>query len=606
MKLFNLKFLKENVKKSNGVLLFLIFIIPVFNIVTLFAFLKQNKYVVGFTQLNAVNFIGALVLPIIFSYSLNKYLFKQNSVDFYLSKPISRCKLYFTNILGGFLLILCLTLLNSIIFLIFGLFTNMLLPFNFIIDYFIYFLILYFFVFIVSTLSISLAGNFVTSFIITLIIMGMPLAITFTDKILYDNYNEAYLNVSKCNNASSSCSSSNESNYKVTSFKNISSSLSLPTSYIVKSEFNLVDVIKTFILCDVYTILGYIAFKKRKMENNNIGFLNEFIHYTVKTITIIPFTLITTIFIYEKNLLTGFLIIIIAFIFSIIYDIFTRKNNYDAIKSLVVFIWTFVLLCFCDFGLIKLYSRTVILDIKNLAYKNLYVDSIVYKTKTLDFIENINKSNDTISEQFYLANTNKQIFLNITNNDYNELHKNDYEDYRKYANEYNYNLVNGAYLNLEKLNISNFNFKNIKTTKNKNDMIIDLYAYRNHSFEYLRIPIDANKDILKNLSSHLNKKFIQNKNNTIDKIFMPYNDLDWTQNLQILRYILNKYPDVLKNYLIKHYDDEVKDSYIVIAYKFKNTVDKIDNYIINDVSSFQEFINSYKDLCYNDGNCQKE
>ena len=64
-----------------------------------------------------------------------------------------------------------------------------------------------------------------------------------------------------------------------------------------------------------------------KMENNNIGFANETLHYVVKTITIIPFAFIVSLFIKEKDLLTGSLIIIVAFIYSIIYDIFTRKNR---------------------------------------------------------------------------------------------------------------------------------------------------------------------------------------------------------------------------------------------------------------------------------------
>ena len=46
MKFFNLKFLKENIKKSNGVLLFLVFIIPVFNIITIFNVYKIIREVI--------------------------------------------------------------------------------------------------------------------------------------------------------------------------------------------------------------------------------------------------------------------------------------------------------------------------------------------------------------------------------------------------------------------------------------------------------------------------------------------------------------------------------------------------------------------------------
>lgn len=607
MKYFNLKFLKENIKKSNGILLFLLFIIPVFNIVYCFAKLKQSHYVVDFMQFNIINYIGALILPIVIAYSLNKYLFKQNSVDFYLSKPINRCKLYFSNMLGGFFLIFCLILLNSIIFLLFGLFTNMLLPIGFILDYFIYFLILYFFVYIVATLSISLTGNFVTALVVTMIIMWMPLVVSYGDKTLYDNYNQTYLKVSSCDTLSSTCINTADGyNYKVNSSKNITSSLSLPSSFILKNEFNLGDVIKTVILSIVYILLGYIAFRKRKMENNNVGFTNETLHYIVKTITIIPFALAVSLFIKEKDLLTGSLIVIVAFIYSIIYDIFTRKNSYNGIKSIVIFIWTFVLLAFVNFGLIGFYSRNVVLDTKTFTYKNMYVDDVVYEINGFAFLEKIDQANNIVSEDFYIPNSNKKILLNIPSDDYNKLHENDYEDYRKYANEYNYKLVSGAYINQNKLDVSKLNFKNIKTTKDNNDMIIDLYSYKNHKFDYLRIPIDANKDILKYITKYFNEEFIKNKNEILNRVFIPYDYSENVENSQILRYILTKYPDVLKNYLIKHYNDTESDNYMIIDYGFENTFDKVDSYIINDVDNFKDFLNSYKDLCYNDGNCQKE
>ena len=606
-KFFNLKFLKENIKKSNGVLLFLLFIIPVFNIVFMFANLKQNNYVVDFIQFNIINYIGALILPIIIAYSLNKYLFKQNSVDFYLSKPINRCKLYFSNMLGGFFLIFCLILLNSIIFLLFGLFTNMLLPFAFVLDYFIYFLVLYFFVYIVATLGISLTGNFITALVVTMIIMWMPMVVSYGDKTLYDNYNQTYLKVSSCDTVASTCVNvNNEYKYKVSISKDISASLSLPSSFILKNEFIIIDVIKTVILSVIYTFLGYIAFRKRKMENNNIGFANETLHYVVKTITIIPFAFIVSLFIKEKDLLTGSLIIIVAFIYSIIYDIFTRKNNYNGMKSVIIFIWTFVLFCFVNFGIMNIYSKNVTLDTKTLTYKNIYVDDIAYEINNFTFLERIEQANDIISEHFYVPNSNKHIILSMPNNDYNKLHEKDFEDYRKYANNYNYKLVNGAYLDFKKLDVSKLNFKNIKTTKDENDMIIDLYSYKNHKFDYFRIAIDANKDILKYVTSYLNGEFMKNKNNTLNGVFISNDNSDYKENSQTIRFILNKYPDVLKDYLIRHYNDDVQDDYVVIAYGFENISDKLEYYVINDVNNFQDFINSYKDLCYNEGNCQKE
>ena len=46
-KLINFNFIKENIKKSLGILLFLFFIIPIVNILYLFNMLNQQIYVIN-------------------------------------------------------------------------------------------------------------------------------------------------------------------------------------------------------------------------------------------------------------------------------------------------------------------------------------------------------------------------------------------------------------------------------------------------------------------------------------------------------------------------------------------------------------------------------
>ena len=94
-KLFNFNFIKENIKKSLGILLFLFFIIPIVNILYLFNMLNQQIYVINLIDLTKMTYFASFVFPVVIAYILNNYLFKQNSLDFYLSKPINKRKFFF-------------------------------------------------------------------------------------------------------------------------------------------------------------------------------------------------------------------------------------------------------------------------------------------------------------------------------------------------------------------------------------------------------------------------------------------------------------------------------------------------------------------------------
>ena len=94
-KLINFNFIKENIKKSLGILLFLFFIIPIVNILYLFNMLNQQIYVINLIDLTKMTYFASFIFPVVIAYILNNYLFKQNSLDFYLSKPINKRKLFF-------------------------------------------------------------------------------------------------------------------------------------------------------------------------------------------------------------------------------------------------------------------------------------------------------------------------------------------------------------------------------------------------------------------------------------------------------------------------------------------------------------------------------
>ena len=324
-KLINFNFIKENIKKSLGILLFLFFIIPIVNILYLFNMLNQQIYVINLIDLKKITYFASFIFPVVIAYILNNYLFKQNSLDFYLSKPINKRKLFFSNILAGLLLILVLLIINVIVFSLFNL-TNLSIPFALLFDYFIYTFILYSFIYIVITLAISLCGNFITALIVSIILIwSFPITLD-VDKLLSENYTETYIKFKGDNNE-----------YNVDHIKNIKHPLTLPSSYILKKEFNTGDIIKTALLSIIYIFAGYVLFKRRKMENITAGFKNESLHYVVKTISLLPFMLLNALFLKEKTIFTGLIITLAAIFYYLIYDLLTQKELYKPLKSAIIF-----------------------------------------------------------------------------------------------------------------------------------------------------------------------------------------------------------------------------------------------------------------------------
>ena len=74
-KLFNFNFIKENIKKSLGILLFLFFIIPIVNILYLFNMLNQQIYVINLIDLTKMTYVASFVFPVVIAYILNNYFY---------------------------------------------------------------------------------------------------------------------------------------------------------------------------------------------------------------------------------------------------------------------------------------------------------------------------------------------------------------------------------------------------------------------------------------------------------------------------------------------------------------------------------------------------
>lgn len=589
-KLINFNFIKENIKKSLGILLFLFFIIPIVNILYLFNMLNQQIYVINLIDLTKMTYFASFIFPVVIAYILNNYLFKQNSLDFYLSKPINKRKLFFSNILAGLLLILVLLIINVIVFSLFNL-TNLSIPFALLFDYFIYTFILYSFIYIVITLAISLCGNFITALIVSIILIwSFPITLD-VDKLLSENYTETYIKFKGDNNE-----------YYVDHIKNIKHPLTVPSSYILKKEFNTGDIIKTSLLSIIYIFAGYVLFKRRKMENITAGFKNESLHYVVKTISLLPFMLLNALFLKEKTIFTGLIITLAAIFYYLIYDLLTQKKLYKPLKSAIIFTWTYIILSLCFYGIISAYNKKQVINCSELTTSNAYSEYLTTTVTSFDLIKNSFNNHSDTSELFSINNNSYQIIVPLSSDAFTSIHKNDLSDYIKYINNASYKNTTAAYYNNYKLNVDKLDLDNIKIDKNNYRLGIKLYIYKNHEYQILTIPNNVNKKTMNYITTFLNEKFLS-YNDTSKQISIINGNKDLTN---LLEYVSEKDDDALTNYLKKHYNDEYKGEYIELIYATNDNYITSFKYTIKDIESFEKFLNTYKDLCYNEGNCKKE
>ena len=590
MKLINFNFIKENIKKSLGILLFLFFIIPIVNILYLFNMLNQQIYVINLIDLTKMTYFASFVFPVVIAYILNNYLFKQNSLDFYLSKPINKRKLFFSNILAGLLLILVLLIINVIVFSLFNL-TNLSIPFALLFDYFIYTFILYSFIYIVITLAISLCGNFITALIVSIILIwSFPITLD-VDKLLSENYTETYIKFKGDNNE-----------YYVDHIKNIKHPLTLPSSYILKKEFNTADIIKTSLLSIIYIFAGYVLFKRRKMENITSGFKNESLHYVVKTISLLPFMLLNALFLKEKTIFTGLIITLAAIFYYLIYDLLTQKKLYKPLKSAIIFTWTYIILSLCFYGIISAYNKKQVINCNELTTTNAYSEYLTTTVTSFDLIKNSFNNHSDTSELYNINNNSYQIIVPLSSDAFTSIHKNDLSNYIKYINNASYKNTTAAYYNNYKLNVDKLDLDNIKIDKNNYRPGIKLYIYKNHEYQILTIPNNVNKKTMNYITTFLNEKFLS-YNDTPKQISIINGNKDLTN---LLEYVSEKDDNALTNYLKKHYNDEYKGEYIELIYNTNDNYITPFKYTIKDIESFEKFLNTYKDLCYNEGNCKKE
>ena len=598
-KKFNIRFLKENIKKSKVLLAFCLGLIPLLNILVLVAIaISLNGIeILEFNSLSMVTYLGLFIIPIVLAVSLFGFVFKNKSVDFVLSKPLSRSTIYITNIIGGILIITIFMLLNSLIYLLFGLiFSNLVIPFSLILDYFILFLISYIFIFVVSSLAISIAGNLMGSLVLILIIICLVPFFKLVNIYFYENnYHETYIKCEdeKCKPSNYICLKDTncikrleQNEYSIKGDKIPSLDFTAPFYSIEdinnsNSFYSTKSIIKMLILIPIYSVIGYYLFNKRKMENNETSFKNSKLHYFIKGITSIPVSFICYLTIKKSDELGFIISIAIILIYSIIYDLITRKEIYKPLKSSIISLITLgIVLGLYGLYDIKLNNNTLLIkDIKEIKIGNIVIKkdknykAVNQNIKGEDLInkiinETLDKDTKNYGNTKYLkvkTKENKNYSLGLTwsydtNKILNEIKLIEEKEYFK---NYNYNNINFTgkdvkptkkLKNLIKntmINIDNYTYDN-------NNFLLEFKTYKNHKYETFYIMPNLNKELDKYILKEKNKKvitFLENNSDFEIGSIKEYPLIDYVlkkNKIKFIKYLENSNNEITENTLNIH------------------------------------------------------
>ena len=597
--LFNFNFLKENVRKSKGLLAFLLGVIPIINIIFLIVLLTtSSSNLLEFDIVSFLTYAGIIFIPLSLSVTLFGFVLKKKSVDFILSKPISRKSLFITNTLGGILVILVFMIINTLIFGLFGLvFESLTIPFGLLVDYFLFWFISYVFMFTVINLAIVLSGNLITSVVVALIILLIVPYLNGINYITQDYYsgnNYIICENPDCKPESYYCYNDDDceehllnNEYRLYYGKLLTYNFTAPLVMLNEAAnnndtfYNSMSLIKMIVLSVIYFAIGYFVFKNRKMENNETSFKSSFAHYLVKGITLFPICLLTYAIVEETEAIGWLISIVGIIIYSVVYDLITRREIYKPVKSLIIS----ALLFFLFTGVYASYFK--VFDNPEKVIKK--VDSITYegmKITDTDLINNIIKSlldKNTMGSSyvynfiFTSGNTQYEVTadinetlnnllqdeLNIWNKekikkfDFNRIHYMEYNDTMIPITKELKNIIKD---NIHK--IDEFDIDSLSETDT-----LYLYSYHNHHYESVMIPIKLDSELFNKIITYQNELFIK---------FREKIDYELSYNLNA-------------------YDSDVfsDEDYYVFDYVIRSNMTKFINYLKNDNK-----IDANKDLTY--------
>lgn len=647
IKLFNIKYFFQNLKKSKTLLSLTILIVP---ILTLLILININNMDINLTDMmygcNTINLLGMYVIPICISFILFGYVFKRKSVDFIGSMPINRKSIFITNLIGGILIITLIQMLN---FLVIGLSTifleNIVLSFNAIFDFCLVGIVSYTFMYTATNIAMAISGNLLTQIAVTMLIVFLvPFSIDAVKEF------ELYPRISLYRNSTETINIDLVKNVDSTLPYGLIKNTALRNSNLVTN----ISMAKMLVLSICYSIIGLLLFEKRKMENTEESFYSIYMHLFVKGLTLTP--IISVLAIIDAPP-TGFaLLIAVIFVYYYVYDIITNRKVKLKVE-IPVFILTILILfgafkgahyifedketiysksdiksiCISNYTYDSYYTNsTAVYDLKQMNYEftdteiiNEFYNGLDYTMSYYDGSYNRNNINVKIKLQdgkefcgeVSLKSTNyKKILSKIRQDD--GYKKAIAEDLKIEDNNF-YNLIylNQELTNEEKTkiinmlketteNVDNVLNKEIEFSTNSNfdtNTMISWFYYKNHKFYEVDIPIDINKDLESYLKNKSNERFdegIEYTNNkdysyaisTNQNMDIGYRDDELSKKL--LEFVKNASKNVDVNKEYRQIDLSI----------YGEDFDKKYYFYTNDVESVDKIIKEYGESTYTTDN----
>ena len=601
-KWFNFKYLYQNFKKSKSLLIFLICAVFFINLWLVGVNLLSGNIVINFNALSNISAVIAFILPPLLAYNLFGFVFKRKEVDFIMSKPISRRQIYISNIIGGIIYIFIIILLNTLGFILLNLFTDLFIPAGAIIDYFIFWLFTYIFVFIVSVVGISLSGSKIGAFVIIALIILLYPCLSLINESLKTNteYNvNLVCNDESCLPDEVYCSNdagclealaSEEYSYPVDSM--FTGVFTTPIDY-YRDGFTNYSLIKTIILTIVYGVIGYFLFKHRKMENSEVSFKNNKVYQIVKLLTYIPVTYIAFyLWLSDGAFLLVSIIICVGYYF--IYDLIMKRELKEILK-LISEILVYTALFVGIYFIVGLYNNNVTKELNipdevrismpiNNGYSN-YPQEVVIKDKdlireliSLDEKDYTHAITIYLSDKYYIVRyINQEKYGRLLDEiDEGDIGPEFTEDNILHiTSATNLRTVIPATDEVKKLIV---NFLNSSTIGgNEINNYIRIYKYEDHELKSLSFDVANDLELLNYVKNYLNNAFLENFDGDLWGI-----DARLPEGYSI---ILRQHREELLRYLEEHkYDELTEDSVILYS--------NADRYYINR-NTMEEFLMEY-------------
>lgn len=628
-KLFNYKYLLQNIKKSKALLLTFILLVPILSslLIILTGIDSSNTTVFDLEKLSIISIPLLFIVPILLSIALNGYVYKRKSVDFIGSMPINRNTIFITNTIGGAGILFLMFIINIILFgFISIIFSNIYIPLGLLFDYFILWFISYTFVFIVSNLAMSISGNMASQIVVSLLILFLiPYIHFYTSNVgrMYngsDTYwikttNETmplthscsltdYYDISKCLiNKDLGIYYSNftkeEANNYTTPFKLISMIFSSDDNNIYSSP----SITKMIILSIIYFILGLIMFNRRKMEVCETSFKSMHIHNLVKSLTLIPIVSIVYLLTGKEFSMELIFMIVLVFIYNLIYDLITKKNLNNMKLSLIYFVVSVVVIYSYSYLITNIHSRDKYIDSNDLVSVSVNSNLYNYNANLSDIYIN-NKELINILVRNHLSTLDGEYVINASVLD---KHKNTYsfnvsmneEDYNRVidilSNDKDYSREFKKFINKKvyaiKLGDNTYSYHELKHIINyikevfvntsikeylssdyndNNRFNIVLYTYDNHNL------VSYNIDRI--ISSKLNEMILDIENNSFKNAYRKgiegYYHISIDEvNCDDEYYIINESQEELLSFVDKYINDDIilDKEYVVLTFYIQNT-----------------------------------